>query len=46
MATGHLDLLDGLDVHDGLHRILGGVGEIGILLGLVRRKLGSHLGPA
>ena len=43
-ALGHLDLLDGLDVHDGLHRILGGVGEVGILLGLVRRKLGSQRG--
>ena len=45
-ALGHLHLLDGLDVHDGLHRILGGIGQVGILLGLVSRKLCAQRGSA
>ena len=45
-ALGHLDLLDGLDVHDGLHRILGGIGQVGILIGLVGGELRAQRGSA
>jgi hypothetical protein len=38
--------LDGLDVHDGFHRILGGIGQVGILLGLIRGKLRAQRGSA
>ena len=34
-APGHLHLLHGLDVDDGFHRVLGGVRQVGVLLGLV-----------
>ena len=34
-APGHLYLLYGLDVDDGFHRVLGGVRQVRVLLGLV-----------
>ena len=43
-AAAHLDLLDGLDVDHGLHRILGGIGQIGILIGLIGREMGTQCG--
>ena len=45
-ALGHLDLLDSLDVHDGFHRILGGIGQVGILIGLVGGELCAQRGSA
>ena len=38
----HLDLLDGLDIDHGLHRILCSVGQVGILVGLIGRKVSSQ----
>ena len=42
-AATHLHLLHCLDVHHRLHRILGGVGQVGILLRLVGSKVVARL---
>ena len=43
-AARHLHLLDRLDVHHGLHRIFGGIGQVGILFVLVRREMVAQRG--
>lgn len=45
-AARHLDLLHGFDIDHGLHRILGGVRQVGVLLGLIRGELRPQRGRA
>ena len=41
-APGHLDLLDRLDIDHGFHGVLRRVGQVGILLGLIRGEMSSR----
>lgn len=43
LPLGNFDLLNHLDIHDGLDSILGSIRKIRILLGLIRSEMGSRL---